>query len=205
MKIANLYRLCVLLGLLAYAPLSAFYWQPLDLSIEGRIAYYKPSSKRVQEIYSNGWADYQVEVSKDFFCNWRVWAGVSGFSKKGHSIGFNDPTRIQMIPVSLGVKYMYSLTPCTKIYLGGAGCYSFLKIRDHSDYVHQHIRKEEFGGLIQAGAYYYFSRCLYADVFVDYLFQHFHFSHSHDSYYYVKRNSLDMSGFKVGAGIGCTF
>jgi hypothetical protein len=31
-----------------------------------RNAYFRPSDKKVRKIYSNGWADYQLELSKIF-------------------------------------------------------------------------------------------------------------------------------------------
>ncbi len=190
-------------------------WDSLDFSVEARVAYFHPSSKKVRRIYSEGWADYQLEFSAPLGCNWRLWSGVSGFSRKGHSIGFYNDTRLQLIPISLGLKYVYPIAHCTSIYVGGAACYSSLRIKDHSDYVHEHTRKRAFGGIAQVGLYYSVTDWLFLDVFADYYFQRFHFKHhSYISYdgsgydsssRFVERNTLNMSGYKVGAGVGVTF
>lgn len=211
---------------------SCSLWE--DISLEARVAYYHPSSHRVRKIYKNGWADYQLELSKGFGfgcgCekNWRVWAGVSGFSVSGRSYlscydqwgnatncsfcgefsenQFRDRTTLRMIPVSLGVKYVFNVDPCLSLYLGGAACYSFLRIRDHSNYVHEHVRKNDWGGLIQSGLYYRVTPCIYVSAFADYLFQYFHFSdHYVSGSRYVERNNLNMSGYKLGVGLGVVF
>lgn len=204
------------------------------INAEARVAYYHPASKRVRRIYGDGWADYQLELSKSFKgfwgalggcgCDcledieWRGWIGVSGFSRKGDSIGFHDDTRLQLIPISFGVKIFYPIFCNTKIFIGGAACYSLLRIRDHSEYVHQHVRKESWGGLFQSGITYDFSDWAYASFFFDYYFQRFHFrddkisySGSSDSYFfgsssrYVERFDLNMNGYKVGVGLGISF
>lgn len=205
------------------------------INAEVRVAYYHPSSKRVRHIYGDGWADYQLELSKSFKgfggyltkcgCDylegieWRGWIGVSGFSRKGDSIGFHDKTRLQLIPISFGVKMFYPIFCNTKIFIGGAACYSLLRIRDHSEYVHEHIRKESWGGLFQSGITYDFCNWAYASFFFDYYFQRFHFhddkissfSGSSDSYLlgsssrYVDRYDLNMNGYKVGVGLGISF
>lgn len=214
-------------------PLQAWDWcEPLDITAEARVAYYHPSSKRVRRIYSDGWADYQLELSKGFRgfssfgklgfdlidnCDleWKIWAGVSGFSRKGDSIGFHDNTTLQLIPLSFGLKVFYPILCDTNIFIGGAACYSFLKIRDHSEYVHEHTRKEAWGGLIQSGITYNFCEWGVVSVFADYYFQRFKFHDSEyssfygSSYYYddrfIERFTLNMSGYKIGVGLGVTF
>ena len=197
---------------ISFLPLNAWECcEPLDIAIEARVAYYHPSSNRVRRIYNNGWADYQLEISKGIFRDWRIWTGVSGFSEKGRSIGFKDHTRLQLIPVYLGIKYFFPLCNGFKIYAGGAACYSFLRIKDDSDYVHRHTHKNDWGGLIQSGVTYNFWNCAYISAFADYFFQEFKFHDSYRSSYscyhsgYIERNKLDMSGYKIGVGIGMTF
>lgn len=204
------------------------------ITAEARVAYYHPSSKKVRRIYGDGWADYQFELSKSFKSfgglfgsrgcgsnceeneiEWRIWAGVSGFSRKGESIHFHDDTRLQLIPISLGVKIFYPLFCNIKAFIGGAVCYSFLRIHDDSDYVHKHIRKEDWGGLLQSGLAYNFCDWGVVSVFFDYFFQRFHFHDTHyssfyrSSYYYddgyIERYNLNMNGYKVGVGLGLTF
>lgn len=202
------------------------------IATEARVAYYYPSSKRVRRIYGNGWTDCQLELSKSFkkcfglgeVCGLdcledmegRIWTGVSGFSRNGNSIGFHDKTRLQLIPISLGLKIFYPVFCNTKVFIGGAACYSMLRIHDHSEYVHKHVRKGSLGGLFQSGMTYDFCNWAYASFFFDYYFQRFHFHNDRintssgssdlsESSGFVERFDLNMNGYKVGVGLGISF
>lgn len=181
-------------------------WAPKDASLEVRAAYFRPTSKKVRDIYSDGWATYEARGSVDFCNNLQVWLGLDWSHKEGRSLGLRDKTKLHLIPVTLGVKYVFDIAPCTQFYVGGGACYSFLKIHDHSPYVHQHISKRTWGGIAEAGATYYFGCNFFADIFVDYIYQKFNFSNSGSGYSsYVERHDVDLSGFKVGGGLGVTF
>lgn len=175
-----------------------------DISINGRVAYFRPVSKKIRRIYDNGWADYQIELSKEFYPNIQAWIGVSGFSKKGDSIGFHNSTRLQLIPLSFGLKYVYPFTCNLEGYLGLGACYSFLRIRDHSNYVIQHISKNDWGGVGQIGLYYHLQNGFFLNAFVDYYYQKFDFHHVDYSYYTV-RHDLNISAWLFGGGIGYRF
>ncbi len=217
---------------------------PFGITAEARVAYYHPSSHRVRKIYGDGWADYQFELSKSFklgslfggndnccgscgdCCGnggggffsdleFRGWVGVSGFSRKGESIGFNDDTRLQLIPVNFGLKILYPIFCNTKVFIGGAACYSFLRIKDDSDYVHKHTHRQEWGGLFQSGITYSFCDWGVVTFFADYFFQRFNFHDKRYSSFYdypyfyddrfIERNDLDLSGYKIGVGLGLSF
>lgn len=177
------------------------------IDAEVRVAYYSPESHKVREIYGTGWADYQLELSKTIYGGWRGWLGVSGFSRHGHSIGEGDSTSFQLVPVSLGLKYDYCINRCLDVFVGGAASYGFLSIRDHSPYVHQHIHKGTWGGLVQTGAKYHFCDYAYVSAFFDYLFMQydFHGSSSCVSTGYVERTNVNLNGYKVGVGLGLSF
>lgn len=100
------------------------------------------------------------------------------------------------------------------MFIGGAACYSLLRIHDHSEYVHEHVRKGSWGGLFQSGMTYDFCNWAYASIFFDYYFQRFHFhddrirSSSGSSDFndrFVERFDLNMNGYKVGVGLGVSF
>jgi hypothetical protein len=179
--------------------LSAWEWGLLDLEAEARVAYYHPFSKKVRSNYGEGWAEYQFEISKGIDQYWRIWTGVGGFSRKGHSHGLNDRSTLQLIPVSLGIKYIYPLYSDMNFYVGGAACYSFLHIKHHSHHTHTNHNQGSWGALVQTGTTYFFKDCYYMNVFADYFFQDFHFSKSGQKF------RLDMNGYKIGVGLGLSF
>ncbi len=182
-----------------------------DISLNARVAYFHPNSDKVRKIYSEGWPEYQLELSKGFCQNWQAWAGVAWSSKKGRSLGLHDETRLRLLPISLGVKYLWCVYPDTKFYLGAGVCYSMLHIKDHSPFVHEKVSKNAFGGIVQSGLYYDINCMFFVNVFFDYYFQRFDFSNRHHSgsgsgsSSFVERHNADLSGYKTGAGIGVNF
>lgn len=186
--------------LTAILPLTA--WEKVGL--EFKAAYFHPSSKRAQKIYHNDWVDLQVEVTQRFWCNWQGWIGFNWACQEGRSSYAHDHTHLKLYPISLGIKYFCCLAPCTEFYIGGGISYNILRIRDHSCYVHQHISKEQVGGIFQSGIQYTFCENYFADLFVNYAYQRFSFPHERYSPY-VRSHCLNLSGFKVGLGIGRHF
>ena len=179
----------------------------VDVDAEVRVAYYRPASKRVRDIYGDGWADYQLVLSAPLSCNWDLFGSVAGFGRNGRTSCFHDKTTLKLFPVSLGLRYVKTLDSSTIAYLGGAASYSFLRIHDHSPYVIEHTRKEAWGGLVELGINRYFWNCAYVSAFFDYYFQKFHFKDTRGGYYdgYIERNTLNMNGYKIGVGLGVSF
>ena len=190
----------------------------LPFSVDLNVAYFRPESKKIRRIYSNGLADYQLNVNVDFAPKWQAWTGISYSYATGHSLckctcsspNFScerHSTNMTLLPLYFGVRYAYQFTPRTKIYLGGAAAYSFLKINDHFSFVQEHFKKRAFGGLIQIGTFIYIYKQIYLNVSLEYFFQKFNISKKQDSENvgYVKRNDLNLNGFKAGIGLGLDF
>ncbi len=130
-----------------------------DYSLEVRTACYSPTSKDVRDIYSCAWIDFEVFASKRISEYWEVWGEVDWTIKKGHSsrgrYGFKDRTRAWILPLSLGLRFVYPVSCRIKAYAGGGVSYSFLKIDnrcedyDYSFYssspFKNHIYKNGFG------------------------------------------------------------
>jgi outer membrane protein W len=170
-----------------------------------RVAGYIPLNKRVKKIYSNTWSDFQLEFNKNICQNLSVWINGQYTANNGESYGYSEaPTKIRLIPVSIGLKYNYEIVPCLNIYLGAGAAYSWLYIRDDYEYVHEHTHKQAWGGLFKLGFQYNISECFFAEVFSDYLLQRFKFSGS-DSSPYVERRDANMDAVIVGAGVGIHF
>jgi hypothetical protein len=177
-----------------------------NVSVEARINCFSPESRKVRAIYGQKWADYQLQFNYTYDEQWTLFTAINGFSRKGHSLGYQShKTRLRLLPLSLGVEYSFKLIPCLDYYVGAGASYSFLRIHDHSHFVHEHIYKNAFGGIFKTGVKYFLDRRVFIDLGVDYFYQHFHFKTHHDSDHYVKRHSLNMSAFKAGLGLGINF
>lgn len=171
---------------------------------EARIAYFQPTSSKVKKTYSDGWLDYQLELSQDLLLGLQAWGGVSWSYKQGHSTKTGSKTNLHLIPTQLGLKYAFSILPRTQLYVGVGACYSYLHVKDHSPHVHHSTSKGAYGGIFRSGFYLRFSECFLFTAFADYFYQNFHFSHSKRNPS-IERGSLNLSGYKTGAGFGMTF
>lgn len=170
--------------------------------IGARAGYFLPMSDNVRKIYSDGWAEYELDASYQIYCPWSIWANVGYMHVNGHSIVLHNHTDLTMVPVALGLKYDWKLNCDFNAYLGVGGSYSILRIHDKSPFVHQHIHSYGWGVTAKSGLQYRFACWGYIEGFVDYNWTQFDFSGHKDNIY---RNNLDMSNFLFGGGIGLTF
>lgn len=195
-----------------------------DWTLEVRGAYYYLPNKSLKRVYTSHWIDYEVEAAKRVHPFIEIWGGVSWASKQhGHTRRtygeyhdvFRDRTKIFVLPVSLGLKFIYPIFPFVDVYIGGGACYSFLKIKnfckEHYSYMglshspfKKAIYKNEFGGIFKVGFQFAMSDSTFLDFFADYYAQRFHLSHRRDRRDVFNRN-VDCSGFKFGAGFGVYF
>lgn len=175
-----------------------------DFNIEGRFAAFVPFEHKVRKIYNDFLPSVEVETSM------RVWDCFSAFFNAsyvwntGHSLGVGNKTQLQIVPLSLGLKWVQPWICDIDVYLGAGATYSFLRIHDHSPFVHEHVNKQAWGGTAKAGFIYHYTSCLFFEGFVDYIYTRFNF-HESDDTPYVERNDLNMSGIKFGVGVGYNF
>lgn len=196
-----------------------------DWTLEVRGAYYRPSSKQLRKIYSNCLIDYQVTLAKRIHPFCEIWAEFDWTIKRANihkhdryeDDGFRSRTRLSIIPLSLGFKFIYPILPFVDIYAGAGVSYSFLRIRNHckEDYSYwnfsyspfkREINKNDFGALLKIGFQCALSDSTFLDFFADYYIQRFRFSkHEDESGRSLFKHHLDCSGFKIGAGFGVYF
>lgn len=191
-----------------------------DYSLEVRVAGFSPSSKNVKDIYSSAWIDFEVFASKRISQYWEAWGEVDWSIKKGHSdkgeYGFKDSTRAWILPVSLGLRFVYPLTCRISAYAGAGATYSFLKIdnrcEDYQSYYFyssspykKHIYKGTMGGVAKLGILINTGDNTFVDFFVDYIWQDFHLGHHQLFQEKVFGRHFNGSGFKAGGGFGVRF
>lgn len=202
----NIIRLC------RFLVISTALWISINLEasclpryeVEAKVSAFLPSSKIVRRIHSDAMPYYEVEIAKSFRNNWQVWLGSGYLSNNGHSIGYRNKTCFYLIPVTFGLKYFYSACPCTDLYAGAGACWSFLKDKDHSRFVHKNISNDGPGGIFKLGCVYRVKEHIFIDIFAEYLYQRFSFHHHYEDHYTI-RHKLNMSGLKIGGGAGFNF
>lgn len=218
---AFIFSLCCLIPSIV----SAEYW-----SIAGRISYFSPASPDIRKTYGDAFVNYQIELTRSVFCDWEVWLDLDYYTKGGHFHHRQDSTRLQVIPLSLGVKYYVHLCRDIDWYVGGGGSYTCANLHNHSDCTKKNMTKWGFGGVFKTGIKYYWNDNLYIDLFLDYFYQHFRLHHKHkhkqeivpfleseefesfsssssssSSNCFFVKDTLNVGGTKIGLAIGWAF
>lgn len=186
----NFFRLILLLLIFVNAP-PLFAVQ--ETRLEFRSAAFFPSSKLFREIYGNAGVNFQIEAATEL-CNFvELWSNLDWFSKKGHSVGFHDPTRVKISNYSLGFNFVYPINCRFALYVGAGPSIGTIWLKNRLHHGKEKTSKTVIGGVFKAGLYLTIDN-FFIDLFIDYLYQQSHF-HTH----------VDIGGVKTGAGIGIFF
>lgn len=175
-----------------------------DSKIEGGASYFYPQSGILRDIYGAG-VNYHLNFSQNVYKNLDLWVGANYFNKDGHSLGAHQKTNIKIIPVNLGLKYLFPVHfqhVNIDFYINGAFKYYFLKIHDYSPFVAKHSNKDGFGVVFGGGSYIYLYKHIFLNFLIDYSFKQF-FDFHHKPH--TQSHSVDVSGWDFGGGIGVKF
>lgn len=166
-----------------------------EFSLEVRGAALLPTSHRFRHIYGHAVGDLQLEAGVKLRDCLKLWAQFDWFEKHGRSIGFCDPTKIDVMNGALGIKFMKEWCDCLYPYLNGGFVIGGVKVKNRSICcLNERCAKAAAGFVVGAGFYWFTDHHLFFDAFVDYLYQPVKF-----------QERVNVGGFKIGAGIGVTF
>ncbi|MCK4934895.1 MAG: hypothetical protein KAR79_04845, partial [Simkaniaceae bacterium] len=112
-----------------------------------------------------------------------------------------DRTTLQMVPLTLGLKYIFDYT-VIRPYLGAGIVGSYAQIHDRSPYVPQKQSDWGVGGIAKSGLLTYLSARCFVDFFIDYTYLKMDFDHTKKNVIYSK---ADLSGISIGGGLGYQF
>lgn len=166
-----------------------------ESSLEIRSAAFFHSSELFKKIYGNRGTSYQLEASnKIHLYGADQWANFDWFSKHGRSDGENDPTRVNIATISIGLKYSYQLFEQLQPYMGLGISLASIEVKNKGECHHTSQSKLSVGGILKTGIYYFVTERVFIDLYADYLYQPIHFE-----------KHIDIGGLKTGVGLGVQF
>lgn len=171
------------------------------ISVIGNISYFRPNSSVLRTIYSSAWVKYDLMLLHPIWENIYATESVSYTMKHGRSLGGHQRTRMWIVPISLGINYLYAWDDFD-FYVGVGPRYFFINIKNNSNFVERHDSKSGLGGFAAAGVNYHFCNGFLFDLFVDYSYKRFDFHKDRER---VQRESLQVGGLSIGGGIGYRF
>jgi hypothetical protein len=157
--------------------------------IEVESAYYMPTGKDFAAIYGGG-AIYGIEASCQLHRGVYGWINGSYFDKGGISLGMATPTHIELIPLTVGLKYVIWFREADLYFgLGALGAYAH--VTNNAPYIPT-ATHWGYGGIVKGGVLIDLSSSFYIDLFSGYSFFDVHFP---------LRTSF-CGGWQMGVGLG---
>lgn len=176
------------------------------ISIETSISGFFPTNRTLQKIYGHAWPD--VALRADYIQPFCVVPQLSFFGQvdylfqKGHALVTREDTRIQLIPLTVGIKWIQRVNNYVEVYAGAAPKYYFMRIGNDSDFVPRKSHKNGCGGYATIGIFLFPEEQFIVDLFCSYSYMNFKAPASTLAYTGFR---TDVSGFNVGVALGWDF
>lgn|GEM_PF-2026246 len=171
--------------------------------LQVRASYFRPFSQTFRKlIYGEGGVNYGLETTIPFWKGLNIWGGVDYFSKGGSMIGIHRSVHITMVPITLGLKYIYWFNRYYGLYGGGAGKYYFVETINRVFPMHKTTHRNGLGSVFEVGNLFCFHHFI-VDVFSSWSFKTMH--GLHDLPPNAKSSSMKLGGWNIGIGLGYKF
>lgn len=173
----------------------------VDLEVRG--AYFNPQDNHIRSVYGHrGMGEYEIEGSGPVINeNWALWGNLSYYGKHGRSSCLKDRTHMHNTALNFGLKYYVYANDPIKIYFGLGMGMDFLRIHNHSHFVHN-VNKWGLATLAKSGIECRLTELLFLDFFVDYSYN---WVPTRSSRHCVSSWNLNTGGLKAGIGLGFHF
>ncbi len=172
-------------------------------TLEARASYFRPFSKTFRELFRNGGIDYSLETTIPVWCGLNVWGAVDYFSRGGKMIGIDRSTRLTMVPITAGLKYVYFCNRYYGVYAGAGTRYYFVELINRVYPIHRVTHRQGFGGIVEVGNLFCLNNSFLIDLFASCSFKSFHgLRHLPPN---AESSRIDVGGWNVGGGLGYKF
>lgn len=175
------------------------YCSPL---VEVRGGYFNFSNEKLRKIYKNGGLDLQLSGSFPICPYLDIYGSVEYAERSGYSLGAHERTRIQLLPISLGIKPVLPIWCGLDLYANVGPRYFFVNQKNYSQYVDKRVHQDGLGGFVGAGILWDVFCGFTLDAFAEYSFRQLHFYPFKDN---VQGHTIEIGGYCVGLGLGYAF
>lgn len=165
-----------------------------NIGIQFRMGHFRPNSHLFRNIYHNGGTEYEGELNYEYVTGNTLWLNVNSFERNGIT-DIDEETKIQLRPVSGGLKQLIPFSSYLNLYLGFGSCCTFMQVRGKSLFLDEREHKHSWGFVGKSGILVLLSQSIFVDLFADYYYTEITFDEQ-------KRN---LGGLRVGIGVGLLF
>ena len=172
--------------------------------LEFRASYFFPFSKIVRDLVHSGGANIALEATIPVWRKLNVWTGIDYFSRSGRMTDIDASVHLTIVPVTVGLKYIYPLRQYYGIY-GGAGVrYYFVEMVNRLEPIYRTVHRSGVGGIIEIGNMFYIGEHFVIDIFTAFSFTKVN-GIGGDLPPNATSTSIDVGGWNIGAGLGYKF
>ncbi len=167
----TIYKLSSILGLTTLLFTTSLMCR--DTIVEFKGAYFRSTDCVFKKIFNKGGALFGPEVTVQLCddSNFYGFASIDFLTKKGKSIGLREKTRILLMPLGFGLKYMESKwCDWMQLYVGLGFQPVYVRTKDCSAFLPSKQSRWGFGGIVKAGTYIDIACNFVLDLFIDYSF-----------------------------------
>lgn len=174
---------------------------------EVKAGYFFFSDSKMRKVYDKGGIDVQLCTAYPFLNlinGWTVsaYGALEYFHLSGRSLNGDQKTSLWAVPINIGLKSHYEISPHCEYYLAAGPRYLHLHQHNHSNYVYKNRSKNALGFFVNTGFYYSLNDCWVLDIFGEYSYAKMHF-HGGRSNVYTR--NIQVGGFTFGGGLGYRF
>lgn len=183
---------------------SSFWSEPL---FEVKTGYFCFSDSTMRKVYDRDGFDIQLCASyplRKLFSEWtlNVYAALEYFQRSGHSINGSEKTSLWSIPVNIGFKPTYALSPKAQYYFAIGPRYFYMHQHNDSCFFDKNKSGSGLGGFINTGFNYKLSDHFLIDIFAEYSYARMNrYSKKPEIY----TENMQIGGFTLGAGFSFKF
>jgi outer membrane protein len=171
--------------------------------VQLRASYFRPFSGTFRKLIHGGaGVNYALETTVPVWRGLNVWAAVDYFSRGGSMIGIHRTVHIMMVPITLGLKYIYWFNRYYALYGGGAGKYYFVETVNRVFPMHKTTHRDGLGSVFEIGNLFCFNHFL-VDIFSSWSFKTMHGLHHLPPN--ATSSSMKLGGWNLGIGLGYKF
>ncbi len=175
-----------------------FHLISFETRLEAKASYFYPTDSTTRQIMGSG-VLIGAESSFQAYRGLYPWLSASVFPNRGHSIGERFNTKMRLVPIGVGLKYLFD-AGCLSPYIGAGFLPSYLYCKDEAPAVKRVRKKWGLGGIFKTGL------CIdaswfFVDLFAEYMLLKFDFSDTEKTY----GRKADLSGLSAGGGLGVRF
>lgn len=188
--LAKFKKMKKLIGTIGIIILLSGFATAADFSVEMKVHYFSPSEQAFKDIYGGGMM-YGAEATVGIWRNFEFWFGGSHFTKRGKLTFTQEETKLKIIPIGGGLRY---ILPTGRLNLYAGLGLNYYQYKETNDPIGE-ASKGGLGYVGKIGSFVKVTGSLLIDIYADYT--------------YCKMKPADfkinIGGFEAGIGIGYEF